>query len=213
MVLREDFTSRFYLFLSGNRKKSAPALLARIRAPEIPPRYRGPGSSTGHVTSYSQEDLVDAYATVDVPPDSKSFKGHRRNRSADLDSREDSRQTNSPKLSGGKKGFIKSHRRMKSHETITTVFSQPPLHEKDVGVLSSGKSSVESSSGESGSGLKEIHGSTGEHYYCLLLFYDWQYFPNDRISAMRNYCSIGAGMSIPGSGGATPPNHLPSRKT
>ena len=121
----------------------------------------------GHVASQSEENLQDTYASIDIPP-TGNFKGHRRNRSVDLDIRDDlgvghQGQSRESKPVGAKKEFKKSHRRMKSHETITTVFNQPQSQEKDSGVLGSGKSSAESSSGESGSVLKEVQGSSGTY--------------------------------------------------
>ena len=155
----------------GQRKKSAPALLAKIQPPELPPRFRG--QKTGREqTSYSHEDLCDTYATVDEVSSSKKVKGHRRNRSAGPASPEDlglviqdKSRENISKLK--KKDFKRSHKGMKSHETIETVFNQSQSYDKDSGAvdsgaLGSGKSSVESSSGESASASKESQNSYGK---------------------------------------------------
>ena len=156
----------------AQRKKSAPAIFAQIGAPELPPRNEDSGTVTGK-TSRSQENLQDNYAVVDVSYTKKNLKGHRRNKSADLHIRGDQGAASegqsseaAPKPSS-KIAYKKTHRRMKSHETISTIYNQTQSQEKDAGASSSGKSSAESSFGESASVLKEIQGSSGKIYIHL----------------------------------------------
>ena len=117
-------------------------------------------------TSKSLESSLDAYDKTDVSPRKKAAGYHRRNRSADLHLQglltvEDEGPSSTSKAAG-EKGFKKSHRRMKSYETVTTLYNQSQSQEKENRLLSSGASSAESSFGESASVLREMQGSSGE---------------------------------------------------
>lgn len=150
------------LILTVQRKISAPDLTVHSAVPELPPRSKKSAVLTGS-SSKSQDNLQDAYAVVDLSPSKKDYKKHKRNRSADLQIRRDlcvesEGQSNEvPAQPNGKRGFNKSHPRMKSHEIVSTLQSQ------ENGILGSGKSSAESSHGESASVLRESQSSPGKY--------------------------------------------------
>ena len=161
----------------GRRKKSAPALLMQ-HLPPLPPRTRDALILDGK-NSHSCEDITNTFASIsESTVRTPTTKGHRRNLSGDLhyrrqdpasDSANDSAAYSTVNITG-KKSFEKKHRRMKSHETISTVFSPSPKGSKtdltnienDDRSVQSGKSSAASSSGDSPAVSKEGQNS-GDH--------------------------------------------------
>eukprot|EP00794_Sanderia_malayensis_P007535 gene7535-8372_t len=192
---------------SARRKQSAPALLFNRVAlpPQLPPRTREALQFDERSYHRSAEELnSSSYAVVGeavgVNEKKSAARGHRRNLSGDLhvQRRDQSHHhyplpttstTNDttvgkvePKRGSEKKSFHKRHRRMKSHETISTVYATATSDNKDTTAPNrptnsppsdkenggqppySGKSSADSSLEDTASVSKECKDSVENSY-------------------------------------------------
>ena len=134
--------------MTGLRKQSAPAIIIQKDSPRTASRVRERLGEPEKKHS-SSDDLVGDYCTVDdkfeldrnstKSSSSKSSKGHRRNNSYDWDMR--GQRSSSEvihvsdrdialftKLSKPDENSLKKqHRRMRSHENVTKIFSSPSV--------------------------------------------------------------------------------------
>ena len=119
---------------------------------------------------HSSENLYDPYETIQEPK--RPPKGHRRNKSDDLritgQASSAAELSNPPSKTAAFKALKKNLRKMKSHETVTAIFSPSPTEERsddrreatdERQSTESGKSSAESSFGDSASVSKESQDS------------------------------------------------------